>query len=248
MIRLCDESTLATLLEYCEGDPFGCRIYAAAKAYDTDKPFAQFWLVYAEREDGTDGEITAAISKLDDGMTICAKGEYDHEEVDTFVSMMNGAVLALRPARAGEAATGVVMRLDREKMGEAASGECEFNPNAGDLYAVVEECTGVGFEIPSFEAFYGDMRYRERAGTVVSAIVRKDELPAACAAMHLSESTAMLTLCASSPDVRGQGYGACAVRSLLAKISDRDVYVMCLAGLVEYYEMMGFVPVGGFVY
>lgn len=242
MIKLVEEAQLEELLEYCEGDPFGCRIYAAAKAYGTDKPFAQFWLV---RDSGD--AVTAAIGKLDDGMTICAKGDYDFEEVDTFVRMMNGEILALRPARRGEAASGVVLRLDRSAMSENVSGDAQLNPPTEDLYTVMEECTGAGFEIPTFEAFYGDMIYRQKAGTVVSAIARSEDMPVACAAMHLSKTTALLTLCASAPSVRGQGYGGFTVRSLLSKISSHDVYVMCVISLVEYYEKMGFVPVGGFV-
>jgi GNAT superfamily N-acetyltransferase len=299
---------MGELLSFCEGDPFGCRIYSAAKAYGTDKPFASFWFMEdsspspsdcSSSKEAAGGVITAVISKLDNGITICAKGAYDTEESDAFVSMHGGGILTLRPAREGETADGVVMKLtggeremreceedkedrengEREKTEEAGFGnssrrelslpprrelspiphsshrprllpngcEAEYNPAVRSLYSVMEDCAGHGFELPSYDEFYGDIIYRRNAGTVASLLIREGGTPAACAAMHLSEKTGLLTLCAVRPDCRGRGLGRAAVRLLLRSVPQREIYVMCVEDKIKYYEGLGFAPVNQFI-
>ena len=46
MIKMIDSDSFDAAKEYCQGDPFGCRILAAMLAYGTDKPFALFWIQY----------------------------------------------------------------------------------------------------------------------------------------------------------------------------------------------------------
>lgn len=242
MIKLVDNESLESVKEYCAGDPFGCRILAAMLAYGINKPFALFWVQYDD-----DGVITAVVSRLDTSMTVCAKGDYDTEEMDYFVQTMMGYAGALRPVRKGEAANGLVMRLAERRNRENVS-DVELNPEISDLYTVMEECAGTGFEVPQFDAFYSDMIYRNRAKTAVSAVLRADGMPASCGAMHLSDNTAVLTMCASVPEHRGKGYTQHVVNALLDKTEGRDIYLMCLPSLHNFYEKFGFVTVGGFVY
>lgn len=242
MIKMIEQDGFDAAKRYCEGDPFGCRILAAMLAYGTDKPFAQFWAQYGE-----DGAITAVISRLDTAMTVCAKGDYDTEEIDCFVEANMGYMGALRPARKGESANGLVMRLaERKNIGTTA--DVEVNPEISDVYAVMEECAGTGFEVPRFDDFYSDMIYRSKAKTVVSAITRVDGMPASCAAMHLSDNTAVLTICACVPDQRGNGYTKKVVNALLDREQERDIYLMCMPSLHDFYRQFGFVTIGGFVY
>lgn len=242
MIKLIDQESLEAAKKYCAGDPFGCRILAAMLAYGINKPFAVFWVQYDES-----GNISAVASRLDTSMTICAKGDYDTEEMDYFVQTMMGYAGALRPVRNGEAANGLVMRL-AERRNKESAGDVEINPEISDLYTVMEECAGTGFEVPPFDAFYSDMIYRNKAKTAVSAILRADGMPASCGAMHLSDNTAVLTMCASVPEHRGKGYTRHVVNALLDKTEGRDIYLMCLPSLHDFYEKFGFVTVGGFVY
>lgn len=242
MIKLIENDSLEAAKEYCAGDPFGCRILAALLAYGIDKPFAMFWVQYDES-----GAITAVVSRLDNAMTVCAKGEYNVEEMDSFVMAMMGYTGALRPARQGEASNGLVMRLAERRINEMTS-DVEINPEISDLYAVMDECAGTGFEVPPFDAFYGDMIYRNKAKTALSAIVRVDGMPASCGAMHLSDNTAVLVMCASAPNHRGKGYTRRVVNALLDRTQGRDIYLMCMPSLHDFYEKFGFVTVGGFVY
>lgn len=242
MIRLIERDNVAEFEAYCKGDPYGVRIVAAERTYGTSESFAQFWLQYDES-----GNITAAIGRLDNGMTVCAKGEYDYEEVDAFVEMCVGKTGALRPARKGEVADGVVMRLDRSRMA-LAGGDTEINPPTEDLYTVIERCPGLGFDVPPFEMFYNDNKKRIKMGTQITALLRSDVLPAACAALHIADGTGLVTMCATLPEHRGKGYAADVVGALIEHYRDGDIYVMCLSGLVEFYEHIGFGPVGGFVY
>ncbi|MBQ1411983.1 MAG: GNAT family N-acetyltransferase [Clostridia bacterium] len=242
MIKMLDEESLAAARRYCEDDPFGCRILGALLAYGLDKPFAQFWAQYDDK-----GNMTAVIDKLDVAMTVCAKGDYDAEEVDEFVSANVGYMGALRSVREGESASGLVMRLGGRKNRES-SGEVELNPEISDLHAVLEECAGTGFEVPDFDSFYSDMIYRRKAKSVLTAVVRDEGLPAACGAMHLSDSTGVLVMCAAVPEHRGKGYTGQVINALLDRTAGRDIYLMCLPSLHGFYEKFGFVTVGGFVY
>ena len=242
MIKMLDNDTLQAAKDYCKGDPFGCRILAALLAYGIDKPFAQFWAQYGEN-----GEITAVIGKLDNAMTVCAKGVYDTEEIDCFVEANVGYMGALRPVREGESANGLIMRLADRKNRESA-GDVEINPEMSDMYTVMEECAGTGFEVPNFDDFYSDMIYRRKAKTVISAIVRDDGMPAACGAMHLSDNTAVLIMCAAVPEHRKKGYTTNVVNALLDQTGGRDIYLMCMPSLHDFYTRFGFVTTGGFVY
>lgn len=243
MIRLIERDNVAEFEAYCKGDPYGVRIVAAERTYGTSESFAQFWLQYDER-----GNITAAIGRLDNGMTVCAKGDYDTEEVDAFVETCVGKIGALRPARKGEVANGVVMRLDRSRM-SLSGGETEINPPPEDIYTVIERCPGMGFDVPPFEMFYDDCKKRTKAGTEITALLRTSEvLPAACAALHVADNTGVVTMCATLPELRGKGYAADVVGALIEHCRDAEIYVMCLSSLVEFYEHLGFGPVGGFVY
>ena len=139
------------------------------------------------------------------------------------------------------------MRLAEPVKDFKSGANIEINPKIEDLYSVMETCDASGFEYPDFESFYGDMLYRTRSGSVISAIVRDDETAVACAAAHLTDSCAMLTLCACTPAYRVMGYASYAINSILSKLGDRAVYVACYMGLEKFYEKLGFVAVGGFV-
>ena len=245
MIKMLDHDRFEAAKDYCQGDPFGCRILAAMLAYGIDKPFAQFWTQHDG--DSADGSVTAVISRLDTAMTVCAKGKYDAEELDCFIQANMGYIGALRPAREGEMSNGLVMRLAKRK-NVVSSSDAEINPEISDVYAVMEECAGTGFEVPRFDDFYSDMIYRKKAKTVLSAIVRADGMPAACGAVHLSPGTALLTICACVPELRGKGYAGKVVNALLERCADRDVYLMCMPSLHDFYAKYGFLTVGGFIY
>ena len=245
MIKMIDQDSFEAAKEYCQGDPFGCRILAALLTYGTDKPFALFWAQYAG-ENG-EGGMTAVISRLDTAMTVCAKGSYDAEELDSFIQANVGYTGALRPAREGESANGLVMRLAKRKNVVSAS-DAEINPEISDVYAVMEECAGTGFEVPRFDDFYSDMIYRKKAKSVLTAIVRAEGMPVACGAVHLSPGTALLTICACVPEMRGKGYAGKVVNALLDRCADRDIYLMCMPSLHDFYAKYGFLTIGGFIY
>ena len=61
--------------------------------------------------------------------------------------------------------------------------------------------------------------------------------------------TALMVMCATVPRCQGKGYGSSCIRALVNRIcKTTSVYVMCLPGMCEYYEKMGFKIVSGFVY
>ncbi len=243
MLKIVENDTIVTMSEYCAGDPFGCRIMATYRTYGLGQSFAQFWLQYDEK-----GNVTAVIGSLDNGLTVCCKGEYDAEEVDAFVHMLAGENGALRPARRGELSTGLVMRLDRTLL-SGGEGDAEINPPPEELYSVLECCPGLGFDVPPFSEFYSDMKRRTKAGTAMTALLRSEIVPVSCAAVHRYENTALLTMCATVPDFRGKGCGAACTKALICRLpEDCAFYVFSIPGYCGYYEKMGFRIIGGFVY
>ncbi len=241
MIRIVENDSIIKMLEYCAGDPFGCRILATYRSYGLGESFAQFWLQLDEKEN-----VTAAIGALDNGITICTKGEYDTEEIDAFVRMLAGETGALRPTRQGELAEGLVMRLDRSVFAETG-GDAEINPPCEDLYTVIENCPGTGFDVPPFESFYPDLYRRIKAGTSVTAVARNGVMPISCAAMHIVGPVGLLNTCATIPASRGNGAASSCIRAIISRQpADMDIYVMCLPNLCGFYERIGFRIVGGF--
>ncbi len=242
MIRIVENDSITALTEYCKGDPFGCRILATYRAYGLGESFAGFWLQLDENEN-----ITAAVGSLDNGITVCARGEYDTEEIDSFVHMLAGETGALRPVRKGETSNGLVMRLDRSLFSGIGS-EAEINPPCEDIYNVIENCPGLGFDVPPFSVFYPDIYARVNSGSAVTALIRNGIVPVSCAAMHLAGGVAMLTSCATVPSYERQGNASACVRSLISRQpQEKDIYVMCLPSYCTFYEQFGFRVVGGFI-
>lgn len=241
MIRIVENDSITKMMEYCSGDPFGCRILAVYRTYGLGESFAQFWLQLDEDEN-----VTAAINALDNGITICARGEYDTEEIDAFVHMLAGETGALRPVRRGELAEGLVMKLDRSAFSDNGS-DAELYPPCEDVYNVMENCPGMGFDVPAFEAFYPDMYRRIKNGTAVTAVSRSGVMPVSCAAMHIAGGVGMVTTCATIPAHRGSGSASSCIRALISRQpAEMDIYVMCLPNLCGFYERIGFRIIGGF--
>ncbi|MBE6753830.1 MAG: GNAT family N-acetyltransferase [Ruminococcaceae bacterium] len=245
MIKLVeDKESIIAMTDYCADDPFGCRIMATYRTYGVEQSFAQFWL----QRDEKSGKVTAVLGSLDNGLTVCAKGDYNTEEIDSFVRMLAGENGALRPVRKNEVATGLVMRLDRSALIPPV-GDIEINPPCEELYTVLENCPGLGFDVPPFEAFYADMRLRTKLSTAISGMLRSDIMPVSCAAVHRAANVGLLTMCATVPEFRGKGCGSSCVRALIGHLrEDEELFVFCLPGMCGYYEKMGFRVVGGFVY
>lgn len=242
MIRLVERDSVALLEQYCAGDPFGCRIIACERTYGTSESFAQFYLQYNDS-----GEITAAVGRLDNGMTICTHGGSDDEELDAFVEMCVGKSGAIRPTREGAVSVGVVMRLDRSLLPECTV-DYELQPEVEDVYTVLESCPGLGFDVPPFKEFYSDMRKRLRMGTAACSLVRSGIMPASCAAVHIADDISLLTMCATQPEHRGKGYAAAAIHALADRRRSDTIFVMCLPFMVDFYRKLGFVCIGGFGY
>ena len=81
MIQLIDRREIPRLLSFCKGSPYGVRISAFLQAYGTSYPFALFWM-----QTDASGRITAALSRVDGHVTLCASEQADWEEVWAFLS------------------------------------------------------------------------------------------------------------------------------------------------------------------
>ena len=64
----CVEKGDEAFLSFCDRDVFGTRIKAYFNCYSTDYDFVKFWVQTDEN-----GNVTAAISRVDGDMTLCAE-------------------------------------------------------------------------------------------------------------------------------------------------------------------------------
>ena len=85
MIQLIDRREIPRLLSFCKGSPYGVRISAFLQAYGTSYPFALFWM-----QTDASGRITAALSRVDGHVTLCASEQADWEEVWAFFIRRRG--------------------------------------------------------------------------------------------------------------------------------------------------------------
>ena len=77
-------------LSFCDRDVFGTRIKAYFNCYSTDYDFVKFWVQTNEN-----GEVTAAISRVDGDMTLCEYGA-DYEELLQFVKIVGFTTIQCR--------------------------------------------------------------------------------------------------------------------------------------------------------
>lgn len=81
MIQLIDGQEAAEFLAFCDGSPCGVRIAAFLQAYGAGYPFALFWM-----QKDASGRMTAALSRVDGNVTVCAAQNADLQELWAFLS------------------------------------------------------------------------------------------------------------------------------------------------------------------
>ena len=166
MIRLIDQREVPRLLSFCEGSPYGVRLAAFLQAYGPGYPFALFWV---QTDDS--GRMTAALSRVDGQVTVCACEQADLEEVWAFLSAA-GYESVLCPAWVAQASsTRGVCRMESchamRLSGVPAVPEiCE--PAAickePSLRQVYELLRAAGEPLPQWEAWLPDVSHRVRHG------------------------------------------------------------------------------------
>lgn len=237
MLTLCKDYEQ---LSFLPSDPYAARITALFKTYGADYDFALFWV------QDIDGIPTAAISRIDGDMTLCADETADFEELLHFVnavgfrsltcSLENMKKLGLEPSDSS---------FTVKFTGGKTSGEINaFNDY--DKRKVFDLLSLCGFELGDYGAFLSDVCSRLNKGTASMIAVEENGSLQACAfALFEGEKSVLLGAVATSPEARGRGFASAIVSKIANEKSDKDVFLFCRNdGLEAFYSKIGFETVG----
>lgn len=105
MIRLLERGQEKLLFPFCAGDPFGCRVVTAARAYGIAGKEAEFWFQSVQ------GNICAVICRVNGECTLYNKPAADWEELDCFLNAIGYRSLFffIRETESGQVWTGYEM-------------------------------------------------------------------------------------------------------------------------------------------
>lgn len=237
MVSLCSDFGE---LAFLPADPYSARITALFKTYGAEHDFALFWV------QRVGGMPTAAISRVDGNMTLCAFANADFEELSCFANAAGFESLTCSEENMKK------LGFEASKSSFTVKYNAGFQPKNGkisrdcdkrQIYDLLCEC---GFELGSYGAFLADVCARLNKGTASMAAVEENGCVRACAfALFEGEKSVLLGAVATSPNARGRGYASEVVGTLAQEKSGKEVFLFCRNdGLSEFYARIGFEIVG----
>ena len=238
MVKLVEKGDSA-FLSFCDRDVFGTRIKAYFNCYSTDYDFVKFWV-----QTDDNGNVTAAISRVDGDMTLTA-GNADYEELLQFVKIVGFTTIQCERAVArhftdDEALWGYVVELkEKTAFKEIALKE---NFELKEIYNIIkaENLTGVGDYLP----WLSDTSFRINRGTATPLLGTIDGENAGCAmVLFRTDKATLLGAVATVPEYRGRGVA----RSLVLRLANGElengnrVELLCKSdSIVDFYKSIGF--------
>lgn len=245
MIRLLEETEIPLLEEFCEGNPFGCKIAGLQKAYGFSLPFARFWIQTNES-----GQVTAAVSLLDGAAVLHWVDAAESDELKEFLMAIGcrtllcdqSAALALFGGykQAGEILLSLSSRMPLAECQPAFLDEVPVR----DVFSLLCDC---GEQKPEqFEPFYLDVSHRVRHGvSLTQGVISQGRLIACALAGSITGTDAVLTAVAVHPEKQRMGLGSRMVQRLLSRLSHRNVYVLCEnERAIRFYQSLSFESAG----
>lgn len=238
MVKLVEKGDGA-FLSFCDRDVFGTRIKAYFNCYSTDYDFVRFWV-----QTDDDGNVTAAISRVDGDMTLTAENA-DYEELLQFVRIVGFTTIQCERAVADrftddETLWGYVVEFkEKTAFKEIALKE---NFELKEIYNIIkaENLTGVGEYLP----WLSDTLFRINRGTAIPLLGTIDGENAGCAmALFRTDKATLLGAVATVPEYRGRGVA----RSLVTRLANGElengnrVELLCKSdSIVDFYKSIGF--------
>lgn len=226
-------------LEFCNRDVFGTRIKAYFNCYSTDYDFVKFWVQTNE-----DGAITAAISRIDGDMTLCAYNA-DYEELLQFVRIVGFSTIQCRRDVAktftdDETLWGYVVRY--ENITDERDVTFRKDYELREIYNIIKAAnlTGVGDYLP----WLSDTTFRINRNTATPSLAEVDGNPAGCAmVLFRTDKAALLGAVATVPEFRGRGIAGALVTHLAngELAQGRRTELLCKNdSIVDFYKSIGF--------
>ncbi|MBO5420835.1 MAG: GNAT family N-acetyltransferase [Clostridia bacterium] len=235
----CVEKGDEAFLSFCDRDVFGTRIKAYFNCYSTDYDFVKFWVQTDEN-----GTVTAAISRVDGDMTLCAENA-DYEELLQFVKIVGFNTIQCQRQVAqnftdDETLWGYVVRFEQEQENRQVSLKENFELK--EVYNIIkaENLTGVGDYLP----WLSDTTFRINRNTAEPLVAEVDGNAAGCAmVLFRTDKAALLGAVATSPCYRGRGIaGALVTRLANGELANgRRTELLCKNdSIVNFYKSIGF--------
>ncbi len=234
------ENEYDKLKKICSHDVFGTRIEAYYDTYDKKFDFLKIWIQLDEN-----GNPLAAVSLMDNDMTVTCRDNADFDELEIFIKMTDFASLQcgrdiLKRLNIKESLWGYVVSYD--EIMPVKNDNIDFSVDYKEMYSLISsvKLLGVGEYLP----WLSDITYRVNHGTAVTASVTENGTLSACAAaLFITDKSALLGAVATNPQCRGRGLGGSLVKILGNKMleSGRRVELLCKNdSIVEFYKSAGF--------
>ncbi len=235
----CVEKGDEAFLSFCDRDVFGTRIKAYFNCYSTDYDFVKFWVQTDEN-----GNVTAAISRVEGDMTLCAENA-DYEELLQFVKIVGFNTIQCQRQVAqnftdDETLWGYVVRFEEKQENRQVSLKENFELK--EVYNIIkaENLTGVGDYLP----WLSDTTFRINRNTAEPLVAEVDGNSAGCAmVLFRTDKAALLGAVATSPCYRGRGIaGALVTRLANGELANgRRTELLCKNdSIVNFYKSIGF--------
>jgi len=238
MLKVTDKND-RQFLDFCNRDVFGTRIKSYFNCYSTDYDFVKFWAQYDDN-----GNITAAVSRIDGDVTICAENT-DAEELKQFLKIVGYRTIQCEKSLAEKLIDesfewGFVVQC--KKVNDFKPIKIKKHFELKEIYDIIkpENLTGVGDYLP----WLSDTTYRVNRNAADGRIALTDGANAGCAmVLFRTDCAALLGAVATKPEMRGRGVA----RSLVLGLAEdelaqgRRVELLCKNGtIVDFYKAIGF--------
>lgn len=238
MVKSVEKGDEAFLL-FCDRDVFGTRIKAYFNCYSTDYDFVKFWV-----QTNDNGDVTAAISRVDGDMTVTAENA-DYEELLQFIKIVGFSTIqcnrkVAKEFTAEEALWGYVVRFENKTENRTVSLKKDYELK--EIYNIIKAAnlTGVGDYLP----WLSDTTFRINRKTAEPLLADVDGNASGCAmVLFRTDKAALLGAVATYPEYRGRGIAGalvtCLANNELAK--GRRTELLCKNdSIVDFYKSIGF--------
>ena len=227
------------LKQICSLDVFGTRILGYFQTYSDKFDFCTVWIQHDDS-----GKPSAAVSRVNGDITVCAGENADYDELSAFVSMSDYASLQCQKSVMNKLGlipdtNGYVLRFNP---GEYSDRDISQAANFKEIYDIIKGAglMGVGDYLP----WLSDVTYRVNHGTALTAVITEDGGTVSCAmALFITDEAALLGAVATKNDYRGRGYAGSLVKYLGNKMTkqNKKTYLLCKQGSIfDFYKSIGF--------
>lgn len=250
MLKAAANSDFARLCAFCKNSVFGTYVVCRARAYGFEKSFAGIYLC-----ENDDGELTGAVSVLENNAVIIANGRCNFEELAFFVASFGLASVLTDEVTAEKcgfhsAEIKTVLCFDSD----GKDFQTDSSADMKKVYELFCSCFPQSFSRDKnlYLSWLSDFTFRKNRGLSRLKAVHCGE--AVCAAAVTSaecRNCAVISSVACGREYRRRGYGKAVVLSLASELKreNKTVYVISQdENSTQFYMKLGFRNCGSAAY